>query len=83
MILTHYPSGCRNVWIMSSGEYARYRGSYMSTHVLLKLLNELGKREKMRGLQSILSLFRNEFDKFNNTGARNLDSFYHMTVKLF
>ena len=28
----------------------RYRGSYMSVHALLKLLNELGKRDKMRGL---------------------------------
>ena len=35
----------------------RYRGSYMSAHVLLNLLNELGKRDKMRGLPSILSLF--------------------------
>ena len=25
----------------------RYRGSYMSAHVLLNLLNELGKRDKM------------------------------------
>ena len=32
----------------------------MSAHVLLNLLNELGKRDKMRGLPSILSLFRNE-----------------------
>ena len=36
---------------------------------LLNLLNELGKRDKMRGLPSILSLFRNEFNKFNNTRA--------------
>ena len=34
-----------------------YRGSYMSAHVLLNLLNELGKSDEMRGLQSILSLF--------------------------
>ena len=27
-----------------------YRGSYMSAHILLSLLNELGKRDKMRGL---------------------------------
>ena len=33
----------------------------LSAHVLLNLLNELGKRDKMRGLPSILSLFRNEF----------------------
>ena len=29
----------------------------MSAHVLLNLLNELGIRDKMRGLPSILSLF--------------------------
>ena len=54
----------------------------MSAHVLLNLLNELGKRDKMRGLPSILSLFRNEFKKFNNTRARLLDSIYHMTNTL-
>ena len=54
----------------------------MSAHVLLNLLNELGKRDKMRGLPSILSLFRNEFNKINNTGARMLDSIYHMTLRL-
>ena len=54
----------------------------MSAHVLLNLLNELGKRDKMRGLPSILSLFRNEFNKFNNTRARILDSINHMTITL-
>ena len=54
----------------------------MSAHVLLKLLNELGKRDKMRGLPSILSLFRNEFNKFNKIRARMLDSIYHMTNTL-
>ena len=46
------------------------RGSYMSAHVLLNLLKELGKRDKMRGSLSILFLFPNEFNKFNNTKAR-------------
>ena len=59
-----------------------YRGSYMSAHVLLNLLNELGKRDKMWGLPSILSFFRNEFNKFNNTRARMLDSIYHMPLRL-
>ena len=54
----------------------------MSVHVLLNLLNALRKRNKMRGSQSILSLFHNEFNKFNNTGARMLDSIYHMTLRL-
>ena len=54
----------------------------MSVHVLLNLLNELGKSDEMRGLPSILLLFHNEFNKFNNTGARMLDSIYHMTNTL-
>ena len=45
----------------------------MSAHVLLNLLNELGKRDKIRGLPSILSLFCN---------ARMLDSIYHMALRL-
>ena len=48
----------------------------MSAHVLLNLLNKLRKSDKMRGLPSILLLFPNEFDKFNNTGAGILDSIY-------
>ena len=54
----------------------------MSAQVLLHLLNELGKRDKTRGLPTILSLFRDEFNKFNNTGARMLDSINHMTLKI-
>ena len=42
----------------------------MSAHALLNLLKELGKRDKMRGLPSILSFFCNKFNKFNNTRAR-------------
>ena len=30
----------------------------------------------------LLNLFKNEFNKFNNTKARVLDSVYHMTFKL-
>ena len=41
----------------------------MSDRVSLNLLIELGKRDKMRGLPSILSLFCNELYKFNNIGA--------------
>ena len=36
--------------------------SYMSAPVLLNLLNELGKIDKMRGLLSIFPLFRNAFN---------------------
>ena len=42
------------------------KGSYMSAHLLLNFLNEFRKRDKMRGSSSILSLFRNEFNVFNN-----------------
>ena len=54
----------------------------MSAHILLNLSNELGKRDKIRGLPSILSLFHNVFNKFNNTKARMLDSIYHLTLRL-
>ena len=54
----------------------------MSAHVLLNLLNELAKRDKMRSLPSTLSLFRNKFNKFNNTGTRMLDSIYDMTIEI-
>ena len=59
-----------------------YGVSYMSAHGLLNILNEFGKRDKMRGLPIILSLFRNEFNKFNNIRAWMLDSIYHMTLSL-
>ena len=52
----------------------------MSAHVLLYLLNELGERDQMRGLTSILSLFRNEFYKFNNTKSHFLFSHYGRNV---
>ena len=42
----------------------------MSAHDLLNLLNGLRKRDKMRDLPSILSLFHNKFNKFNNTKFR-------------
>ena len=50
------------------------RGSYTSAHVLLNLLNELGKKIRCEALSSILSVFPNEFNKFNNTEARMQDS---------
>ena len=37
----------------------------MKAHVLLNLLNELGKSDKMPGWPNILSIFRNGFNKFN------------------
>ena len=49
----------------------------MNAHVLLNLLNELRKSDKMLDLPSILSLFFCiELNKFNNTGAWMLYSIY-------
>ena len=50
----------------------------MSAHALLNLVNKLGKSDKIQGLPSILSLLRNSFNKFNNTGARMLNSIDHI-----
>ena len=59
----------------------------MSAHVSLILLNELKERDKMRGVPSILSLFRNGFRNgfniFNNTRAQMLESIYHLRLRLF
>ena len=53
----------------------------MSAHVILNLLNKLGNKIRCEALLSILSVFPNEFNKFNNTGAQMQDSIYHMTLK--
>ena len=55
----------------------------MRAHVLLNLFNELMKINEMRGLPSILYLFRNKINKFNKIRARMLDSIYHMALRLF
>ena len=48
----------------------------MSAHVLLNILNELGKEIKYEACQAFYPFFS---AKFNNTGARMLDSINHMT----
>ena len=53
----------------------------MSAHVLLNLLNELGKTIRCKAVPSILTVFHDEFNEFNYTGARMQDSIYHMTLK--
>ena len=58
-----------------------YRGSYVSAHILLNLLNKLGEKIRCEALLSIISVFLNEFNKFNNTGARMQDSIHHITLK--
>ena len=61
-----------------------HRGSYIGAHLLFNLINDLRKRDQMQGLPSILaehfiSFFHNQFNKFNNTRARMVDSIYHIT----
>ena len=57
---------------MLISDHVLYSGFYTSAHVLLNLLNESGKRDKMQGLSKILSLFRNEFNKFNKNKSTNV-----------
>ena len=61
---------CSILYLQLAAASCVNRGSYMSAHVLLNLLNELGKRDKTR------------INKFNNTRAGMLDSIYHMTLRL-
>ena len=42
------------------------KGSYKSDHILLNLLNELRKRDKIRGLLSISYLFHNDLNKHHH-----------------
>ena len=64
--------------MVNYGVSKHYAGSMVSDRCplgfLLNLINSLHKRDKMLSKPRILSLFRNEFNKFNNTGARILDS---------
>ena len=55
----------------------------MSAHVLLNLLDELGKKIRCEDLPSVFSVFPNEFNKFSNTGARMQDSIYRLTLKSY
>ena len=58
------------------------RGSYMSARGLLNILNKLRKIDKMQGLPSISCLFRNKFNKFNNTGATNVRFYLSYDMKI-
>ena len=51
----------------------------MSAHVLLSWGKEI-KCDACRAF--FLSLSRNDLNKFNKTGARMIDSIYHMALKL-
>ena len=54
----------------------------MSAKVLLNLLNELGKKIRCETLPTVLSVFSNEFNNFNNTNARFCLS-YDTKIALF
>ena len=54
----------------------------MSAHVLLNLLNGLGKEIKCEACRAFYLFFRNEFNKFISTRARMLNSIYHLTFRL-
>ena len=51
--------------------------SYQRLQCELNLLNELGEKIRCEPVLSILFVFTNEFNKFNNTGG----SIYHLTLK--
>ena len=53
----------------------------MSAHVLLNLLNELGKKIRCEAYNEHFIGFPNEFNNFNNTGERMQDSIYHVTLE--
>ena len=48
----------------------------MNAHVLLNIINEMRKGDKMRGLRSILSLSHNKLNSLNDTEAGVFDSIF-------
>ena len=52
------------------------------TRVLIELLNELWKRDKMRGLPSILAIFHNEINKFNEKSQYAMLIRYPRTLRV-
>ena len=59
-------------------KYQLYRGPYMGAQVFIKL----GKRDELRGLLSIISLFLKELNKLNNI-EHECDSINYMALKYF
>ena len=55
----------------------------MGAHVLLNLLNKMGKDIKCQAWRAFVSLFRSEFNNLNNTGAWMLEYIYHMMKSNF
>ena len=47
----------------------------------IEFIKQDGEKGQNVRLRELLSLFRSEFDKLNNTGALMLYSIYHMTFK--
>ena len=48
----------------------------------IEFIKRVGEKRKNARLAEHFISFRNEFNKFNNTRARMLDSIYHMTLRL-
>ena len=71
----HFSSTCFTCPFMS-------KDNFLTSPVLLNLLNSLGKSNKMLDKSCILSLFSNLFNKLNNTGSLMLDPVF-LTVLLY
>ena len=54
--------------------YELHRGYNMSGHMLLTLLNELGKEIKCEAMPSILSFFCKKFRRFKNRQNKHLNN---------
>ena len=52
---------------------------YMSAHVIMKCINQVAERI-YKALQTIVSLFRNKFHKFNNKVAQMLEFSFRMAL---
>ena len=76
------PTWARKYFLIMPYKIYRYRVLHKCSCFIVFIKWVVGKRDKMWGLSSILSLFHNEFDKFNNTEVTMLDFIYHLNLKL-
>ena len=60
-----------------------YTENLHSCSYLIEYIERVGERDKMRGLPTFYRVFATRLIyKSNNTGARMLDSYYHMALRL-
>ena len=83
MCLAQGPQGCDAGDARTSGPSVSSQAPLSLCAPIIEFIKQVEEKHKMPGLTNILSIFCNKFDKFNNAGARMLDSIYHMAFEIY